>query len=94
MNQHSSCPGIPERCEHSQALISKILEGIPDADEIESARQELAHCAPCVQEIDFQVRFKLAMCQNATDQAPESLQLRISQALGRVDLSEVDVTDL
>ncbi len=94
MNRRSSCPGIPERCEHSQALISRVLEGIPDPAGIEAARQELAHCQPCIQEIDFQVRFKLAMCQNATDTAPESLQLRITEALGRVDLGDIDVGDL
>ena len=92
MNNHS-CPGIPEQCEHSQALISQVLEGIPDASIVEAARQELSRCAPCVQQIDFQVRFKIAMAQRCTEQAPQSLQLRITEALGRVDLN-VDVTDL
>ncbi|MEM7288063.1 MAG: hypothetical protein AAF480_17060 [Actinomycetota bacterium] len=92
-NHHSSCPGIPERCEHSQALISQVLEGIPNPALIDAARQELSRCLPCVQEIDFQVRFKLAMCQQATEHAPPSLQLRITEALGRVDL-DVGIEDL
>ena len=93
MNNQHSCPGIPEQCEHSQALISQVLEGIPNPSIIDSARQELGHCMPCVQQIDFQVRFKVAMSQRATEQAPPSLQLRISEALGRVDL-DVSVEDL
>lgn len=94
MNNQESCPGIPEKCEHSRALISRVLEGIPDANNVAAARDELGHCLPCVQQIDFQVRFKVAMAQQATDQAPPSLQLRISEALGRVDLNDIDVTDL
>ena len=93
MNNQHSCPGIPEQCEHSQALISQVLEGIPNPSTIDAARQELGHCMPCVQQIDFQVRFKVAMAQRATDQAPPSLQLRISEALGRVDL-DVSIEDL
>lgn len=94
MTDQYSCPGIPEQCEHSRALISQVLEGIPDLTIIAAARQDLEHCFPCVQQIDFQVRFKLAMAQRATDQAPPQLQLRISEALGRIDLSEISVTDL
>ena len=94
MTQYQPCPGIPEQCEHSQALISKVLEGIPNAAAVDAARNELSRCLPCVQQIDFQVRFKVAMAQRATDEAPPSLQLRISEALGRVDLADIDVTDL
>ena len=93
MNNQHSCPGIPEQCEHSQALISQVLEGIPNSSIIDAARQELGHCMPCVQQIDFQVRFKVAMSQRATEQAPPSLQLRITEALGRVDL-DVGIEDL
>ncbi len=94
MNEKRSCPGIPEQCEHSRSVISRVLEGVPDAGIIAAAQQEVSQCLPCVQQIDFEVRFKLAMSQRATDQAPPSLQLRISDALGRIDLSEIDVTDL
>ena len=94
MNQDQSCPGIPDECEHSRAVMSRILEGVPNPGIIEAAQAELSQCLPCVQQIDFEVRFKTVMAQRATDQAPPSLQLRISAALGRVDLSEIDVTDL
>jgi hypothetical protein len=94
MNNNRPCPGIPEQCEHSQAVISQALEGMLNPATIDSARSELGQCFPCVQEIDFQVRFKLAMSERAIELAPPSLQLRISEALGRVDLGDVDVTDL
>lgn len=94
MIDDSNCPGVPDKCEHSQAIISRLLEGMPNIAEAATARDELGHCLPCVQKVDFQVRFKVAMAQHATEQAPASLQLRITEALGRVDLGDVDVTDL
>jgi len=94
MNRDQSCPGIPETCEHSQALVARVLDGVLDPSTIEAARQELGHCAPCLRHIDVQVQFKVAMAQKTTEQAPASLQLRITESLGRVDLSSIDVTDL
>jgi hypothetical protein len=94
MSNGQSCPGIPEQCEHSRAVISQALEGVINPMGVDAARSELGHCFPCVQEIEFQVRFKLAMAERATEHAPPSLQLRISEALGRVDLGDIDVTDL
>lgn len=91
---NNSCPGVPDKCEHSQAVISKLLEGMPGVDEVGAARNKLAHCLPCLQKVDFQYRFKLAMSQYASEEAPLSLQLRITEALGRVDLSGIEVTDL
>jgi hypothetical protein len=94
MNENRQCPGVPELCEHSQAVISRALEGIPTSFGVQTARDELGTCLPCVAEIDYQVRFKVAMAQQSTEHAPPSLQLRISEALGRVDLGGIDVTDL
>ncbi len=94
MKQPHLCPGIPDQCEHSAAVISQVLEGMPSPAAVDAARRELEHCYPCVQKIDFQVRFKVAMAQRATDEAPPMLQLRVTKALGRVDLSDVDVSDL
>lgn len=88
------CPGVPQNCEHSQALISRVLEGMLDPMAVTGAKGELAHCSPCLHEIDMQVRFKVAMAQQGTQKAPPALQLRISESLGRVDLSNIDVTDL
>lgn len=89
-----SCPGVPDLCEHSLSVISRMLEGVPEPGGIAAARQELGHCMPCVREIDMQLRFKQAVAQHCTEQAPMSLHRRISSALERVDLGAIDVTDL
>lgn len=90
----SVCPGVPERCEHSQATIARAMEGVVSADRLAGIRQELGHCDPCLGAFDFEVGFKAAVAQRATDQAPASLQVRISQTLQRIDLDQIDVTDL
>ncbi len=90
-------PGLPtgrHRCEDTPAFILRALEGIPNPSTIEAVRRVLAVCPPCVGALDVEIRFKLAMCQRATDKAPPSLQLRISETLRRVDLGDIDVTDL
>ena len=70
MTDNPSCPGVPDKCEHSRAVISKVLEGMPDMAEAEAARAELGHCLPCVQQVDFQVRFKVAMAQQSDRAGP------------------------
>ena len=84
-----SCPGVPDLCEHSLSVISRMLEGVPEPGGIAAARQELGHCLPCAREIDMQLRFKQAVAQHCAEQAPISLQQRISSALERVDLGAV-----
>lgn len=89
--------GMPtgsHRCEDTPVFILRALEGIPDPVTIEAVRRQLEICPPCVGALDVEIRFKLAMSQRATDRAPMSLQLRISETLKRVDLGDVDVTDL
>jgi len=90
----AGCPGVPDLCEHSQRVISQVLEGRPDPLRIDAARAELGHCLPCVGRIDLQIRYKAAMMAQSIETAPPSLQLRISDALGRVDLSDIDIADL
>jgi hypothetical protein len=88
------CPGVPELCEHSQSLLSQVLEGMPDPARVDAARHELGHCLPCVSRIDLQMRYKAAMLEQSIETAPLSLQLRISDTLRRIDLGEIDVNDL
>jgi hypothetical protein len=82
------------RCDDTAVLVLRALEGLPDPDTIEAVRHQLGDCWPCVQKLDLEVRFKVVMAQRATDKAPISLQLRITETLKRVDLGEIDVTDL
>jgi len=82
------------RCADTPPLILRALEGVPDPNVIDAVRASLRPCPPCVDSLDVEIRFKIAMAQRATDKAPPWLQLRISQTLQRVDLGDIDVTDL
>lgn len=87
-------PPPRHHCADTPALILRALEGVPDASVIEAVRSSLAPCPPCVDAFEVEIRFKIAMAQHTMQKAPRSLQLRISETLQRVDLGEIDVTDL
>jgi hypothetical protein len=86
--------GADHRCSDTPPLILRALEGMPDPGVIGAVRRSLGPCRPCVDALEVEIRFKIVMAQKATDKAPRSLQLRISETLKRVDLGEIDVTDL
>lgn len=91
---HGSCPGVPYRCGHAQQVITQALDGVPSLMRIDALRSELAGCTECVQALEFEIRFKVAMSQRCHDEAPASLQIRISETLRRIDLGDIDVSDL
>ncbi|WP_419849495.1 hypothetical protein [Candidatus Poriferisocius sp.] len=87
------CLGIPNQCDFSRQLIARALDGQPTVEDIGRVRVELAKCLPCVQVLDVEVRFKLAMSQACRESAPASLQIRITETLQRVVLDDLDVQD-
>ena len=82
------------RCEESPALIIQALEGVPNPQLIQAVRNHFGACIQCLNALDLEIRFKLAMAQRATDKAPPSLQLRISESLQRIDLGDITISDL
>jgi hypothetical protein len=74
-------------------VISEALDGIPSVMRVEALRAELAGCTSCVQALEFEIRFKMAMSQRCHDDAPAALRIRISETLRRIDL-DVDIADL
>jgi hypothetical protein len=75
-------------------VIARALDGIPTMAVISALQAELGDCPSCLHALDFEIRFKLAMGQRCREDAPASLQIRISEVLQRVDLGDLDVTDL
>lgn len=93
MGEHDGCPGVPHECEHAKQCIADALDEML-TERVAAARAELAHCQPCTRMLEFQIEFKVAMARSCLVDAPAHLQLRISQALWRVDLGDVGVEDL
>ncbi|MXZ29837.1 MAG: hypothetical protein F4236_02805 [Acidimicrobiia bacterium] len=90
----AECSGIPGACPHAAQRIMGAAEGVPDPARIGALRRELEHCAPCVANFDVQLNVQSLVALHCREQAPESLRIRISETLERIDLSQIDVTDL
>ena len=87
-------PTDAHKCEDSKMLITQALEGVPNPQLIQAVRSHFGGCVQCLSALALEIRFKLAMAQRATDKAPPSLQLRISESLQRIDLKDITISDL
>ena len=90
----AECSGAPGACPHAAQRIMQATEGIPDPARIAALRRGLEDCAPCVATFDMQLNVQSLVALHCREQAPESLRIRISETLQRIDLSQIDVTDL
>ena len=90
----ADCSGAPGACLHAAQRIMQAAEGIPDPARIAALRRELESCAPCVAAFDLQLNVQQLVALHCREQAPESLRIRISETLQRIDLGGIDVTDL
>ncbi len=93
MFSSGACMGRPDHCEFSQKLISAALEGQPTVEIVNHVRLELSNCPACLQALEVEVQYKLAMSQACRETAPESLQIRISESLQRVVLDNLEISD-
>ncbi|WP_419924498.1 hypothetical protein [Candidatus Poriferisocius sp.] len=94
MSSNRHCLGIPNQCDFSRDLIARALDGQPTLENISRVRVDLGDCLSCIQILDVEVRFKMAMSQACRESAPTSLQIRITETLQRVVLDDLDVQDL
>ncbi len=93
MVSERDCLGVPNQCDYSRDLIARALDGQPTLENLSQLRVELGDCLSCVQVLDVEVRFKLAMSQACRESAPASLQIRITETLQRVVLDDLDIQD-
>ena len=93
MSSDRHCLGVPNQCDYSRELIALALDGQPTMESISRVRVELGDCLPCMQVLDVEVRFKVAMSQACRESAPASLQIRITETLQRVVLDDLDIRD-
>ncbi len=93
MRSDQRCRGIPNQCDFSGQLIAQALDGQPTVEDVDRVRAELDNCLACVQILDVEVRFKMAMSQACRESAPASLQIRITETFQRVTLDDLDIQD-
>lgn len=91
---HEDCPGIPYECEGALSRFEKALDGKVTPSELAKIRSQFDHCQPCLVAWDVQLKVHGTLSEECREAAPPSLMGRIGDALDRVDLSQVEVTDL
>lgn len=57
-------------------------------------RGQLSDCSPCMQAFDLEVRLRTTMAPSISELPSTDFQMRITQTLASIDLSQVNVTDL
>jgi mycothiol system anti-sigma-R factor len=91
---HEDCPGVPYDCEGALERIEKALDGQLTSAQAADLRAQFAHCQPCLGAFDLEVRLHVRLSEQCQEQAPAGLKLRIDAALLRIDLTQVEITDL
>lgn len=89
-----NCPGIPEECDHARRVMLAATNGVVPAPKLQALRDEIDHCVPCLNTFDMEIHFRAVMSRQCRELAPDELRLKITECLERVDLRNVDVTDL
>ncbi|WP_418276245.1 mycothiol system anti-sigma-R factor [Isoptericola jiangsuensis] len=73
---HEAAEGENE-CEHALTHLYEFLDSeMTEADELRM-RAHVAHCSPCLAELDMEELVKKLVKRSCSEQAPETLYLRI-----------------
>lgn len=91
---HEDCPGVPYDCDGAMKRITAALDGRVTEQRITELLVEFDDCAPCVRAFRLEVRIQHTLSESCHEEAPPELRARISEALTRIDLSGIEVTDL
>lgn len=84
----------PLQCDAAVLRLTEARDPAVSFGRLNQIRAELRHCAPCLQAFEVEVKFRATVATRCVDYAPEGLQVRITETLSRIDLSQVNVTDL
>lgn len=61
--------------------------------EMMQLRDELSHCAPCLNAFDVELRLRTTMTPTTSELPSVDLRSRITSTLASVDLSKLEITD-
>ena len=88
------CSGSPSECGHVQRLLLEAADGFCPQAVLDSIRSQLGHCPPCLHALEVDLSTQKLVALHCREQAPESLQIRISETLQRIELDSLDFSDL
>jgi len=83
----------PEPCGLAISRIEEARDPLVAFGRINQMRVELGNCGACLHAFDTEIKLKTTLAMSCADAPPPHLATRISAALERVDLSQLDITD-
>lgn len=94
-NPNAHNPSVP--CERAQALFAEAADPALSFIRMSQIRAEFAamNCAGCGGAFETELQFRTLLASSATADTPSpDLAIRITESLQRIDLSQLDVTDI
>jgi mycothiol system anti-sigma-R factor len=82
-DQHSTSAADDDEPECREALnrLYHFLDGELTWERRQEIQHHLDQCSPCLEAFDFEAELKVLIARRCRDQVPESLRIRIAQAL-------------
>ena len=77
---HPDCSDVLDR-------VYEYVDGELSSDVVESIREHLAECAPCLRQYDLEAVLKQLVRRSCQDRAPETLRLRIIARITEVRIA-------
>lgn len=76
-------PHTPDKPECNDAVhrLYHFLDGELTGEKRAEIQRHLDECLPCLEAFDFEAELRIVIAQKCRDQVPESLRLRIAQAI-------------
>jgi len=83
MTEHAGASGNDEYvdCQEAIHIIYHYLDGELTDDRRQEIQAHLDDCLPCLEAYDFEAELRMVIARKCKDEVPESLRIRISEAL-------------
>jgi mycothiol system anti-sigma-R factor len=91
---HEDCPGVPYECAGALARIEQALDGQITPTRAAEIRLQFEECQPCLVAYDIELKLHVTLSEECREAAPVDLRGRIGEALARIDLMQIEITDL
>ena len=88
----------PLQCDKAMNCIEGARDPIASPIQLGQLRGQLGDCAPCLNAFDLEVRLRTTMSPSMSELPSFDFRMRITETLasvdmGKIDLSQLDITD-
>ncbi|MBO0732330.1 MAG: mycothiol system anti-sigma-R factor [Acidimicrobiaceae bacterium] len=79
--------GSHSQCEEALDTLYHYLDGELTSERRQQIQRHLEGCSPCLEAFDFEAELKEIIARRCKDQVPESLRVRVAQALAEASVT-------